>query len=397
MKRLLICIALCALVSCVAPAFAEQEQAFLAILAETKVNKVVGMKMPELPPMPAGVDMSAMEAMMGMFSGKPQRVLNVRLWSPGIAPDSAFATLFPPKGLLQGDKLNLELYRPKAEKGTTEDSGKPGEFNPEAVDKFTIKIYWGSSATVRPGQPKIITWDSMPVEEKEVAKRQARESSGQSSYFYKPDWTTGYWPTKKQPGKIDAKASLNGKYSLETNYTGNVEIEAPEEVEFLDGFDLSSPDLSKSPDLTKPIDLTWKKIPNALGLSAQIIGMEGRDTLIIWSSSEVYDNALSADRGFMQMADVRALVEKTVFMKGDDTNATVPIGIFKDCDTVHLTMAGYGHGAALAKAQPLPRIQTKSSLTCMLGGKKMPSMGEDMDESSGGEDEIPPMPEIPEE
>jgi hypothetical protein len=393
MRRLLVVAALCVLVSCCAQAFADGDQAFLAILAETKVNKIVGMKMPEMPPMPAGVDMSKMEAMMGMFSGKPQRVLNVRLWSPGIAPDSATATLFPPKGLMQGDKLNLDLYRPKPESGTTENKGKPGQFNPDAVDKFTIKIYWGSSATVRPGQPKIITWDTMPAADKEVAKRQAKESSGQSSYFYKPDWTTGYWPTTKQPGKIDPKASLTGKYSLETNYTGNVEIEAPDEVEFLDGFDLSSPDLEESPDLTKPIELVWKQIPNSIGLSAQIMGMQGKDALILWSSSEVFDNGLTADRGFMQMADVRALVDQTVFMKGDATKATVPIGIFKDCDTVNLTMAGYGHGAALAKAQPLPRIQTKSTLTCMLGGKMMKGMGGKHNKDSDGEEEIPPMPE----
>jgi hypothetical protein len=40
-----------------------------------------------------------------------------------------------------------------------------------------------------------------------------------------------------------------------------------------------------------------------------------------------------------------------------------------------LTMVGYGPGAALGAGQPLPRIQTKTSLMATLGGKAMSGMG----------------------
>jgi hypothetical protein len=62
-------------------------------------------------------------------------------------------------------------------------------------------------------------------------------------------------------------------------------------------------------------------------------------------------------------------------MKGDATAATIPAGIFKQADMVMLQMNGYGPGSALGEGQPLPRIQTKTSLMAMLGGKHMAEMG----------------------
>jgi hypothetical protein len=352
--------------------YAAQDQAFLAILAETKLMKMVGMPaMPEGFKMPEGVKMPANV----MMPGAPQRVLNVRLWSPGIAGADATASIAPPPGLKQGDKLDLELYRPKAEEGTTGGSA-PGEFNPDSMPEFTIKIYWGSSETVKPGQPKIIKWGGLTAEQKAAMKKRAREARAGQSYFYKPDWTTGYWPTSEQPGKISKDASLVGTYTLTTNYTGNVSIDARDNVDFLAPIDMSSPKLDKKIDFTQFIPFAWKQIPNALGLYTSVMGMEGKSTMIMWSSSEVFQEGLMGDMGFLQMAEVRDYVKQTVFMKGDQTKVDVPEGIFANADMAMFNMVGYGPGAALDKAQPLPRIQTKTTLNIMLGGKMMPGMGE---------------------
>jgi hypothetical protein len=377
MKKALLLFCTIAFLLGVLPLFAAEDQAFLAILADTKVTKMVGM--PAMPEMPKGINLSKLPGIgkkfkqQNMMSGEPQRVLEVRLWSPGIAKEDAFAYVVPPKGLKQGKKLDLNLYRPEAETGKTE-SGGAGEFDPNAIASFTIKIYWGSSEKVRPGQPKIIKFGSLTADQQAEMKRQASKART-SSYFYKPDWTTGYWPTKKQAGEIDKDASLVGNYALTTNYTGNIAIDAPENVDFLAPFDLSSPNFTKAIPFEEPLALDWKQIPNALGLYASVFGMEGQNTMIIWSSSEVFNGATMGNWDYMQMAEVRDLVSKTIMMKGDTTKAIVPAGIFKNADIVNLTMLGYGPGAALDQGQPLPRIQTKSSLMAMLGGKSMPNMG----------------------
>jgi len=344
-----------------APSTVNDDQAFFAILAETKYARMVGMEVPDLGDLPPGFKLPA-EVM--QWIGKPARSLAFRLWSQGIAPDTATAWVAPPAGLKQGERLNLDLYRPKA-------AEKIRDFDPDSDPNFTIKYYWGSSETVKEGQPKIVKWSGLSEDEKEVYRQQARESQRQGSYYYKPNWTTGHWPTKSQSEAIDDSASLVGKYALTTNYTGNVEIEAPPNVEFLNAIEMSSPKLDKKLDLKKAIKFEWKSIPNVLGQNATIFGMEGKSTMILWSSSEVFSGAAFGDTGFMQMADVRDFVSKTIFMAPDRTSVAVPAGIFKDADMAMMTMAGYGPGAALDKAQPLPRIQTKTTLQLMLGGKKV--------------------------
>lgn len=340
------------------------DQAFLALLAETRVMRMAGMPKIELPPgvkLPKGPGTEFM-------SGKPTRNLNIRLWSPGIAAKDAWASVAPPDGLKQGKKLDLDLFRPEAGKG--EGGGEQGE-GPGSNPNYTIKIYWGSSKTVREGQPKVITMGSLSPEQKAVIAEKSKQMRSGASYFYKPDWTTGYWPSKKQPGMIDDAASLVGKYALTTNYTGNVEIEAPSDVDFLAGYNLTSPGLEKKPDLMQSLGFVWDSVPHCLGQYASIMGTIGNDTLILWTSSETYVEGMTMPQDYLQMSEVKDYVSKTVFMPGDKTSVDVPAGIFADVDFAMLNMAGYGPGAALDKGQPLPRIQTKSTLMVMLGGKKM--------------------------
>lgn len=336
---------------------------YFAVLAETRGMRMAGLEL--VKDIPRGMNMPGMEMMTGEFL----RVLNIRLWTPSIAPNDAKATVKPPAGLKKGDKLELELYRP----GTTP-RRKPGrdeidpDQNPEA---FTIKIYWGSSETVREGQPKIIRWADLSPEHKAAMRNQANEMSEAEDYFYKEGWTTGYWPTKKQKGDIAKDASLVGLFDLTTTYAGNVSIEAPSDVNFLAGFAISEPNLEKKLDLKKALTFKWAAIPNVLGQYASAVGIEGKNTMVIWSSSEVYTDALTGEMDFMQMADVRENVAKTVFMKPDTATVSIPIGIFANADVAMLTMVGYGPGAARAEVNPIPRIQTKSSLMVILGGKKV--------------------------
>jgi hypothetical protein len=344
-----------------------EEQAYMAILAETKTMKMVGM--PEMPELPAGVTLPPGV----VLPGKPTRTLSVRLWSPSIAPSTATATLAPPAGLKLGDKLNLDLYRPTP---ADEAGDKSPGFDPESNPDFTIKMYWGSSDKVKADQPRIVRWGALTPEQKAQMKKQAREAQkAGASYFYKPNWTTGYWPTKNQPGNVAKDASLVGTYSLTTNYTGNVSLDVPQGVDFLAPIDVTAPDLSDEIDFAKAIPFQWKGIPNVLGQYASIMGMEGKNTLILWSSSEVFKEAQMGDSGYLQMAEVRERVKDQVFMAPDQTRAVVPAGIFKNADFVMFNMVGYGQGAALDKVQPLPRVQTKTTLSIMLGGKSMNDEG----------------------
>ncbi|HZT44187.1 MAG TPA: hypothetical protein VFA07_18625 [Chthonomonadaceae bacterium] len=356
---------------------ADDQQAYLGIFAETSSMKMAGMPaMPALPKLPPGVKLPP-QAQAMFDQGKAHRTLTVRLWSPGIAKDDAAASLAVPEGLKQGPKLDLDIFRPRPESGNGGDQG--GQGNLPADTSMTIKQYWGSSATVKPGQPVVIEFGGLTDEQKAAIRRQAarnRRAAGAGSYFYKPDWTTGYWPSEKQPGQIDEDAALPGHYALTTNYTGNVDIDVPDQVNFLAPIEMSSPDLSAPIPLDQAITFHWKSIPNILGYYAQIFGMQGQHTIILWSSSEVKPEQGMGfgyfGNDYPQMSEVRDLVKNQIFMDSDRVEVTVPAGIFQDCDIVTFQMVGYGPGTALDKGQPLPRVQTRTTLMITLGGKMMP-------------------------
>jgi len=383
MKKALL---LLVLVLCASGAFAVGDQAYLGMFAETSVMKIPGM--PAMPALPPGMDMEQMSKMPGMEQmmsmGAPKRTFNIRLWSPGLAPPSAEAYVTPPAGLKQGDRLDLEIYRPEPVKAEGPTEGKEAKPSPAEIE-FTIKYYWGSSETVKPGQPKIIKFGSLTPEQKRTMGDAGKRSGAGGSYFYKPNWTTAYWPTSKQPGRIAKDASLVGAFSLTTNYTGNVTIDCPSNVDFLAAIEMTRPSLDEQINLDEAIKFVWKAIPNLLGSHAMIIGMEGRNTMVIWLSSEIWrEDIMSVDWGFLQMAEVRQYVQDTIMMKGDRTDVSVPAGIFKKCDMANFKMTGYGPGVARDKTQPIPRIQTKTTLSIMLGGKGMPGMQEGM-----GEGQVP--------
>jgi len=356
------------------------DQAYLGIFVETHATQIAGMKKIDMPALPPGVKLPA--NVLAMMPGRPHKTINVRLWSPSIAPDNASAFITPPGGAKLGDKLDLDLFRPTSAQG----GGGGGFTGPHGERKdFTIKIYWGSSDTVQPGQPKIFsTKDMTPAQAMQfgAVMRSAMPQMGMGgkrgggSYFYKDGWTTGYWPTDKEPGEVPDDATLPGTYALTTNYTGNVSIDAPSNVDFLAPIEITSPDLSAKPNLANSLPLQWNGIPNALGIFASAFGMEqDTNTMILWCSSEIYADQIMTDNGYLQMAEVKDAVSRKVFMPGDATNVTIPAGIFKDVDFAALNMVGYGPGTAREEVQPLPRIQTKTSLMVMLGGKKMRDMG----------------------
>ena len=358
-----------------ATAQTSDDHAYLGIFAETHVMRIMGMKR-ALPNLPAGIKLPPAAA--AFMPGAPTRSLNVRLWSPGLAPDSATATLAPPSGLGLGDKLNLDLYRPQpATAGGNAGGGGGGGGNSQPPD-LTIKIYWGSSPTVQPGQPKTFNMATLtPSQQMEMAShmRMPTPGGGGGSYFYKDGWTTAHWPTESDAGTIPDSASLAGTFTLNTSYAGNVSIDTAPGVDFLPAINITSPDLGSKIDFSGPIAFQWDPLPNAIGQFATIFGMEGKNTLILWSSSEVYVEQLMADMGYMQMSDVKSEVDGKVFMAGGATSMTVPAGIFQNADFSMMNMVAYGPGTAKDGTQPTPRIQTKSTLMLMLGGKKGPRGG----------------------
>lgn len=355
-----------------------ENQAFVAFWAETRVSKNAGM-----PDMSAMLQNLPPEALANlppevrqMMAGGATRTLNIRLWAPLIAPPNATATVTPPAGLNQGPRLDLELYRPEPREPGEVEEGEiqlpGGEIMP---GRFVIKTYWGSSPTVRPGQPdeQVIEWEAMSVEDRARLREQAEQAMAGGEYFYKEGWTTAYWPTERQPGTIAEDDSLHGTFTVDSTYAGNVSIDVPDTVDFLAPVQLTSPDMAEGPELTEPIVFRWQPIDNVLGFFVRAMGMKGREEMIQWFCSEVKPDEIPEDE-FMQMADVRRLVQEQIMIPGNSTTVTIPAGIFEGCEFVNYEIIGYGTGTALEDAQPRPRVQTRTVMSGLLTSMMGPGM-----------------------
>ena len=89
----------------------------------------------------------------------------------------------------------------------------------------------------------------LSAEQQGLMRASAAKMRRTNSYFYKPDWTTGYWPAGTQADAVEDDAVMTGHYALTTSYTGNVELDVPANVNFLAPIEMSSPKLEKAVNL----------------------------------------------------------------------------------------------------------------------------------------------------
>lgn len=346
----------------------ETGQTQLTVFAETTSMRMAGM--PDISGLSKQLSDMAIPGTEAnpMLSG-PRKKMRVRLWSPSIAPKDAVAELFIPAGLKLGEKLALEIYRPKDGDmpDSTKDSGD--DYTSEKLSKCTIKYYWGSGEKVKEGQPMILKWDDIPENQKMEIMKQADMvvSKKQSPLFYRPNWSTGYWPTEKGKSGVGKDAKMQGTYRLSTNYAGNTSVSVPENVNFLEAFVLTSPGLQQIPSFDKVINFKWNPIQNLVGSQAMIIGITGEDEITIWSSSEIQTMEVVFSE-YPETDEVKRMVDEKIFMPPSQTEVTVPEKIFTGCNSVFMMMNGYGNGVLTNDGSIISKVRAKTNLMVMLKG-----------------------------
>jgi len=351
-----------------------RERASLALWATTQ-----NMSVPGLSGLPPGLDLkdlppdaaAALSSLLG-----PTRDLQVRLWSPGAAPADATALLDVPAGLNLGKTLPLEIARPERRKEQVQELEK---VTGRVPDDFEIRQYWGCYEQVRAGQPRVWKLSDFPAAERERWKALTRAGGG---LVEKPDWTEAVWPNSREgapqrPGARPKVGSLRGEHTLRTSYAGQAAFRVTEPVDFLDPVMFSTPSAQKPPDLKRPIPVAWKAIPNALGYQLYAMAPRGQKLLVMWSGGD-FSAPTAAGGEFPQMAEVRQMVEKGVYLAPTTTSCNIPAGIFEGSDAVMLHLVAYGPGQAFEPAgAPAIRVQTRSVGMMTLGGKLGVDLPED--------------------
>lgn len=326
----------------------------------------------------------------GMMAGK---WMDVTL-SSRRNPTLATATQSVPAGSGLAPTLKLQTV-PKAPPAP---EGDP-DFDFERP-KGKIYLYWGCSATVRQGQPRVVDLATATPQElgqffqaRRATQRGAHLASGRPS-----------WPSKDDKRLVPSSASIAGAHT----FTGEGVPESftftvPAAQDFMPAITLQQKKQGGS------FALSWNAIGNARGYFLSAMGArgggKGRDEveMVIWTSSAVPETGFGLIDYQTNGAVDRWLKEK-VLLPPAVTTCAVPDGIFGSEGGGMLRMIAYGNELYLSNP-PRPanpsatwapdwavKIRVKSVTNAMLG-LDMESMRGTGDEGRGksqGKDEQKP-------
>lgn len=245
-------------------------------------------------------------------------------------------------------------------------------------------FYWGCSAKVRAGQPRILDFAKASPQEfgkfmigRHAPDRGAKAVPGRA-----------VWPNRVNNPRLPGNASLLGEHTVSgEGVPANLRFNVPAGFDFMDKLRIQA-----SGKATESVLVRWQDIPTATGYFLTAMGTrQGRDgvpEMIFWSASESPDPGWGL-MDYLAPARVEKLIKEKVVLPRQTTQCALPVGIFAQTEGAMLRMVAYGPELNLAHPpRPTdPKIEWKPDWTVLLRLKStgMAILGEAMDE-------LPPPP-----
>jgi hypothetical protein len=333
------------------------------------------------------------------FHMMPPRILDVALWN-GLKPGVEAAQAIP-AGMKLGDKLPLLPIL--AEKVVTAEPRPEKEYEGTYErPKGRLLFYWGCSATVRPGQPRII----------DLGKLSADSAQAFGSAFggkYAPDRGAkvreGYdvYPNERDQRSLPRGASLVGEHRVMGD-------SVPESFKFNLGPThdvMPSIELQSRGSLKETVALSWAPVTNAKAYFLNAMGASG-DDMVFWSSSDLPDTGMGLF-DYLANATIDKWIKEKVLLASSVTQCDVPKGIYggqedgassrgREGGGAMLRMIAYGgeHGFVYPPRPTDPkvpwdqewsvRLRVKSQTMAMLGQEIAPERKAKTSESAEKKD-----------
>jgi hypothetical protein len=236
------------------------------------------------------------------------------------SPDEAWLT--PPSALKMGE---LPLLRPERPQETATDPSYGHE-------NWTMKIYWGSSKTVLPGQPIVIST-------KDVAKNSGKLFSYQPSANIwrgapKGGWGWGQWPNAGRAESVPNDGSLKGDHFVRGNYLPHINFKI-ERHDFLPAITARS-----SGGGAESAAVAWDDVPGAIGYFAYAMAVdEAAKEMTIWTSST---KATAGIQGHEHSSKIKELINNGVVLSAAARAVDIPAGIFEGKQNPILMVHAWG-------------------------------------------------------
>ena len=317
------------------------------------------------------------------------KVLDIAMYNslrPGVV-----AQQFVPAGLAVGTSLPLVPPPP----GT--DTQEEKSLRLEDVE-ITIRQYWGCSAAVGPGQPKVMTL--------RVKKGSLQKDGNLAPGLFVPDRDIdvnpnyALWPNQKNSKRVSDRSSMVGQHRITGDgVPASLQFELGRNADFMPKIALES-----KGELTDSIQLQWRSVDRSRGYFLQAMAMQDERNFVMWSSSEVAGAGYEL-LNYLTGSSIDKWIKQKVLLAPTATRCSIPQGIFKpagkgakDEAVAALNMIAYGPETNVVwperpadpkqpwKPEWNVRVRTKSTTTAMLGIDLGDMGGMDDGSSSDGED-----------
>jgi hypothetical protein len=310
-------------------------------------------------------------------------------------PSLAEALQAVPAGSKLAPSLQLKVL-PQAKPIPT-DRGDDSIEEPTEQPKGKIKLYWGCGTAIRPGQPKVVDFQTSTIKEfGEIFKGRRATQRGTHSAPGRP-----VWPNPTDSRLVPAGASLTGEHA----FSGQG---VPESFKFTlpPAQDIMPPIALQQAQANGVTQLTWQVLPTARGYFIAAMGGKGDETgdgaeMTLWTSSELPDSGFGLV-DYQTNKSVDQWLKEKVLLAPTTTRCDIPKGIFGDGEEpsgAMLRMIAYGTELNLAHP-PRPtdpkvawepdwalKVRVKSVAFTMLGMPAMDGSGDAVEDGAteGGE------------
>lgn len=238
-------------------------------------------------------------------------------------PSLAEALQAVPPGTKLEPTLQLKVL-PQA-KPVPADRGDDTIEEPTEQPKGKIKLYWGCGTTIRPGQPKVVDFQTSTIREfGDIFKGRRATQRGTHSAPGRP-----VWPNPTDNRLVPEGSSFAGAHT----FTGEG---VPESFKFTlpPTQDIMPKIALQQAQAAGVTQLTWQALPTARGYFIAAMGGKGDESgegaeMTLWTSSELPDSGFGLV-DYQTNKSVDQWLKEKVLLAPTTTRCDVPKGIFGD-------------------------------------------------------------------
>jgi hypothetical protein len=295
----------------------------------------------------AGAGASPMSALGGMLGGKAAmgsnsfgntRSMSAGRWVDVTVRSRANPNLEDAQQAVPESFLSpaLELKTPKNAPPPPRDDEDIRHEDPEKP-KGRMLLYWGCGSEIRPGQPKVLDMATAgPGDFAKFFVGRSATQRGAHSAAGRP-----VWPNPDDSRMVPASASLLGEHAFSGKGIPDAfrfKIPAAQ--------DLMPPLTLEQTETKGATDLSWNAIATARAYFVSAMGSNGKEEMVMWTSSELADTGFGL-MDYQTNAAVDRWLKEKVLLASNTTRCTVPKGVFGEHGGM-LRLIAYGDELNLA-------------------------------------------------